>query len=665
MVRKERLELSRVAPLAPKASASTNSATFANTFRAADYTGLFQYDARPMNDPRELLDYAMQQHGNGNLGEAEKAYRALLQQDPQDPDALHYLGVIGLQVGRFEEATGLIRKAIEVRPDYAEALSNLGNGLSALGRFDEAAEALQRALDAGPESAQVLANLGSALYQQKKFREAAEVYERALALQPELAEVRRSYADSLVEIGRGSEALREINRALADGPQSLAMQVSLGVILQAVGRIDDSARCFEEILRNKPDLPAIRGNLANAYRKSARYDEALREYNKVLEAMPDSAEVHFNLGMVYQNLGDKQTALEHYEKSVEIDPDYSRGWHGISLLTRDGFTDDEIGNILRLQQSETASSEDRMRLGFALGKHYERQGRVDEASEQFLLGNRLRRESFDYDVENDLRAMDNLSAYFTASFFEQWSGAGDPSDKPIFIIGMPRSGTTLVEQILASHSTVYGAGELNLMISAIVKSFPFADSVDYTDALADASPEKFREIAATYLAGLPEVSEPHVTDKMPHNFLNVGLIRIVFPNATIIHCRRDARDTCFSIFKNFFGAVGHFYAYDLVELARYYRGYEKLMQHWESVLPGVIHTVDYETMVEDQEQTTRELLEACGLEWEDACLDFHKLKRPVATLSAEQVRQPIYKGSIAAWQNYEKMLAPLLEVLDD
>ncbi|MDX1507570.1 MAG: sulfotransferase [Woeseiaceae bacterium] len=618
-----------------------------------------------MNDPQQLLNHAMQQHGNGNLGEAEKAYRALLQQDPANPDALHYLGVIGLQVGRFEEATELIRKAVDARPDYAEALSNLGNGLSALGRFEEAADALQRALDAGPESAQVLANLGSAFYQQKKFREAAEVYERALELQPELAEVRRSYADSLVEIGRGNEALREINRALADGPQSLAMQVSLGVILQAVGRIEDSARCFEEILRNQPDLPAIRGNLANAYRKSARYDDALREYNKVLEDMPNSAEVHFNLGMVYQNLGDKQTALEHYEKSVEIDPDYSRGWHGISLVTKDGFTDDEITKILELQQSEDASNEDRMRLGFALGKHYERLGMVDDASEQFLLGNRLRRESYDYDVGNDLQAMENLAAYFTESFFEKWAGTGDDSDRPIFIIGMPRSGTTLVEQILASHSTVYGAGELNLMISAIVKSFPFADSVDYTEALAEASPEKFKEIASTYLAGLPDVAEQHVTDKMPHNFLNVGLIRVIFPNAKIIHCRRDARDTCFSIFKNFFGAVGHFYAYDLEELGRYYKGYEKLMQHWHSVLPGVIHTVDYEAMVSEQEATTRALLDACGLEWQDACLDFHKLKRPVATLSAEQVRQPIYKGSIAAWQNYEKMLAPLLRVLDD
>ena len=616
-----------------------------------------------MNDSLELLNHAMQLHGSGNLGEAEKYYRALLQQDPENPDALHYLGVIGLQVGRFEEATDLIRKAVEARPDYAEALSNLGNGLNALGRFEEAADAWQRAIDAAPASAQVLANLGSAYYQQKKFREAANVYERALELQPELAEVRRSYADSLVEIGRGGDALREINRALADGPQSLAMQVSLGVILQAVGRTEDAAQCFEEILSKQPDLPNIRGNLANAYRKSGRYDDALRELNKVLEAAPDSAEMHFNIGMVHQNLGDTALALEHYRKSVELVPTYTRGWTGISLIAPEGFTDEEVDAIRDIQNSRSATVDDQIRLGFALGRHFEKQGSVDEASEQFLLGNRLRRASFDYDVENDVRAMENLAAFFSSSTFEHWSGAGSDSNKPIFIVGMPRSGTTLVEQILASHSSVYGAGELNLMTTAIVKSFPISNDVDYTKALANAVADDFREVASKYLAGLPDVSERRVTDKMPQNFLNIGMIRIAFPNAKIVHCRRDPRDTCFSIFKNFFGSMGHFYAYDLEELARFYNAYSKLMQHWESVSLDGIHTVEYETMIEDQEGSTRALLEACELDWEDRCLDFHKLQRPVATISAEQVRQPIYKGSVAAWQKYERMLEPMLKIL--
>ena len=292
-------------------------------------------------------------------------------------------------------------------------------------------------------------------------------------------------------------------------------------------------------------------------------------------------------------------------------------------------------------------------------------GQHEKAAEQFLLANPLRRRIFDgYDVENDLRIMRNIAQGFDKAYLEQRKTTGVQEERPIFVVGMPRSGTTLVEQILASHPRVHGAGELMLLHQSILDAFPAADDNDYHAALSDATAEKFQTIANRYLDGLPDVDADRVTDKLPHNFLNIGMIRIMFPEAHVVHCRRDPRDTCFSIYKNLFGSIGHPYAYDLEELAHHHNGYAKLMQHWDKVLPGVVHTIDYEAIIDDQERTTRELLAACGLEWDPACLDFHKLSRPVATLSAQQVRQPLYRGSIGAWQNYEKMLKPLLDILE-
>ena len=616
-----------------------------------------------MNDPTELLNRALQAHGGGNLGEAERLYRTLLGADPEQPDALHYLGVIGLQVGRFDEAVELMERAVDARPDYVDAIVNLGNGYNALGRINAAIEQFERARAIAPESATTLANLGGALQQQSRHKEAAKRFEEALALQPDLVDARRSYADSLVKLGRSADAIREINQAIGTGQPSIAMQVTLGNALQSAGRLDDAIHCYESILKLEPQLGEIRRNLGNVLRMSGRYHESLAEYQKVIEQTPDSAEAHSDLALVYQEIGDKQTALEHYRKALDLDPDFAKAWHGVSVVSKEGFTDDEIQKVLDLQNSDDATDDVRVVVGFALGKQFERDGRVDEASEQYLLANSLRRASYDYDFANDRVWFDKMRDFFDESFFRKTEGAGLPDEKPIFIVGMPRSGTTLVEQILASHSRVYGGGELMLLNESIVKMLPVDDSVDYTNALANTSPEQFRALAQRYLDGLPDSAADFVTDKLPHNFLNVGLIRIIFPNAAIIHCRRDPRDTCFSIFKNLFGAHGHVYAYDLEELGHYYLAYEMLMNHWQSVLPGVIHTVDYESMIDSQEETTRALVDACGLEWEDDCLEFHKLKRPVATLSAEQVRQPIYRGSVKAWRAYEKMLAPLLKVL--
>lgn len=615
-------------------------------------------------EQQRALERALHCHSSGKLQEAEVIYRGLLNEQPEQADALHYLGVIGLQVGRVDEAVDLMRRAVEARPDYVDAVVNLGNGLQALGRFEAAAERFEHALSLGPPTAPVLANLGGALAQLGRYPDAIERYEAALELQPELVEARRSLADALLEIGRPSDAYRHITEAAATGQTSVAVQVSLGNILHALGRGQDAIECFENILKVQPDFPHVRCSKANVMRQLGQVEEAIEHYENALDQDPDYAEGHYNIGLAYQDLGEKDKALAAFRKAVTLDVNCGKAWLGISAVAKNAFDEEEVNTLLTLLQSADTASAERMGLAFALGKHFENSGRHEEAAAQYLQANSLKRAVFDYDVDKDLLAMNNLRSHFDADFLDKWRDTGFPDRKPIFIVGMPRSGTTLVEQILASHPKVFGAGELTLLARAIIETFPMPDGVDYTGVLDDASTEKFQTIATKYLGGLPNSDSEYVTDKLPHNFLNVGMIRILFPNASIVHCRRDPRDTCFSIYKNLFGAHGHFYAYDLQELARYYVGYAALMDHWENVMPGKLHTVEYETLIDSQEQTTRDLLEACGLEWHPACLEFHKTRRPVATISASQVRQPMYRGSIGAWKSYEKMLQPLLEILD-
>lgn len=532
------------------------------------------------------------------------------------------------------------------------------------GNLGEAEKLYQELLAGDPGQADALHYLGVIRLQTSHFDEAVRLIQRALDARPDYGDAMTNLGIGLNALGRFAEAVETFERALGAGTATAAVLANLGGALACIGRNEDAITRFEEALELQPELLPVRGNLANLLRQAGRFEEAVRHYEKALLQDPENVEGRYQLGVLFQDHGEKDRALAAFREVVEKDEDHAKAWHGIAAVSRNAFSDDEVSALLALAARPETSKDDRIRLGFALGRHFENTGRHEEAAAQFPDANALRRAGLDYDVNNDLRAMQNLKRCFDAAFFDAWSGAGLHDEKPIFIVGMPRSGTTLVEQILASHPEVFGAGEQMLMVNAIIAAFPILNGLDYTDALASASDEKFRTVARQYLAGLPGERAERITDKLTHNFLNVGMIRILFPNATVIHCRRDPRDTCFSIYKHLFGSESHIYAYDLQELARYYNGYTELMDHWERVLPGFMHTVQYEAIVDNQEQSTRDLLDACGLDWDPACLEFHKHERLVATISASQVRQPVYRGSIGAWKPYENMLQPLLQLLD-
>jgi tetratricopeptide (TPR) repeat protein len=317
----------------------------------------------------------------------------------------------------------------------------------------------------------------------------------------------------------------------------------------------------------------------------------------------------------------------------------------------------------KLYSADRTTSEQKMHLAFGLGKVYEELEEYQKAFQYLDEGNRLKRETFNFSIAREGEVFSAVKQASAAQTAEQASG-GDPDDTPIFILGMPRSGTSLTEQILASHPQVVGAGELRDLWQVACSLCHTQAPTEIPGCIADADQELINRLGKEYVARLRRFSDSarHIVDKMPHNFLFVGIIRRALPNARIIHCERDPVDNCLSIFKNFFVSE-HGYAYDLKELGEYYLLYQDLMQFWQERYPGVIHRLSYESMVADQENTTRALLEYCGLPWDDACLQFHKTARGVKTASSSQIRRPIYEKSVQLWKQYERELAPLLDAL--
>jgi len=415
----------------------------------------------------------------------------------------------------------------------------------------------------------------------------------------------------------------------------------------------------------QPDYAEAHNNLGNAFNEQGRLDEAIASYRQALTVKPDFAEVHSNLGFIFRQLGKMDDAIAGFRKAIALQPDYARAFKGLSMLVKYTEVDDGVHAMEYLfNQKGDISDADRINLGFALGKVFEDLGDYDKSFDFILEANLLKRKSYTYSIQKDQNLFDRIKKTFSPDFFSLHHGSGNHDRTPIFILGMPRSGTTLVEQILASHPQVMGAGELDILgklTNAICKG---AATPHLPECLLDLGRDAFESMGSDYIKKIRKYSNAaeYITDKMPHNFLHVGLIKTILPNAKVIHCMRDPMDNCFSILKTEFTGT-HEYAYNMIELGKYYNLYSDLMKHWEEVLPGFMHTLRYEEIVTDQQNQTRSLLDFCGLPWNEACLAFHKTERKVSTASLAQVRQPIYKDSVELWNRYEKQLEPLRKAI--
>jgi tetratricopeptide (TPR) repeat protein len=648
----------------------------------------------------DALMLAEQHRSAGRLDEAQALCRSILDAQPNEPDALHLLGLVALQLGeladaieqvrravklapevalyhatlgemcrfagRPEEAVAHGRRALDLKPDYPEALNNLGNALRAMNRLDEAECAVRRALEIEPRFVQAWKNLGMMLHELKRLPEAIEAYRKALAQSPNDPDTLHNMALATLGLGRLDEATELLRRALTIKKSDPKLFLHLGAMLIDQGEIEEAATALGQALALDPtshDAINLMGRVA--FRRGA-LDAGLAHYRHAVELKPDFSEAYNGMGNALHALGRFREAVDAYRNALALDPKNTSIYVNVADSKKFTEGDPQLLEMQAIERDDSLTPSERMFLHFALGKAFADLNDHARAFEHLLQGNALKRAQILYDEAATAALFERIEAMFAPALIKKKARHGERSHVPVFVLGMPRSGTTLVEQILASHPLVHGAGELTTM-EGVMRTERAADVLmSYPDFVPMFDAACVKRIGARYLAEMRRIAptgKTRVINKLPSNYLLIGLIHLALPNARIIHTIRDPVDTCISCFSKLF-TLGHNYTYDLAELGRYYRRYQKLMAHWNQVLPqGRILDVRYEDVVADLESQARRIIAHCGLDWDERCLAFHQTERPVSTPSAMQVRQPIYNKSIGRWRVYEPFLRPLLAEL--
>ncbi len=633
----------------------------------------------------------------GRLNEAEASYRRALQIKPDNAEAYNNLGITLLDMGRLEEAEGCFIRALQLKPDYAEAHNNLGITLRDRGGIKEAEASYRHALQLKPDYMEAHYNLGITLLDQGRLEEAEVCFIRALQLKPNYAEAHNNLGTTLRDMGRLDEAEASYRRVLQISPGYADAHYNLGIILRDMGRLDEAEASFLYALEIKPGYAEAHNNLGVTLYELGRLGEAEASYRRAIEINPDYAEAHNNLGNTFLDLSRFDEAEASYRRAIEIKPNlsevYSNLGSALMALGKIGEAEKFLSKAIELApgearplstallyipyrqddprfnqleavyaRRESLPLEERIKLNFAVGKAMENIGQYDKSFSAYEEGNRLHYQGHPFDEASEERFLENTCSFFTADLFNECAALAktlppiQDEPVPIFIVGMLRSGSTLIEQILSSHPAIFGAGEH----STFKETLLLRDSIKGEDDLLT-----LRKLGQAYLDRVwqfaPEAR--YITDKLPANYCHLGLIHLMLPNAKIIHSMRDPMDTCFSCYALRF-TRGHEYSYDLETLGRQYLRYKKLMQHWHNVLPpGRILDVRYEDNVADTEHEARRMLDYLGLPWDSACLKFHENSRAVHTASVTQVRKPIYSSSVARWKHFEKHLGPLLEII--
>ena len=614
-----------------------------------------------MPDSADLLAHALEYHRAGRMDEAEKIYRRILAGDARHSDSLHLLGMVEHQRGHHDAAVALIQQAIVINPRVAAFHSNLGTVFQAQGDLERAAVCFERALSLKPDWAEVMSNLGNIRMTEGRLDEAAACQERALALKPDFAEAFSNLGNVRYEQGRLNDASVLYEQALALQPDYVDAHNNLGTTLLGQDRVDQAIAHFGRALALNPNYASGHNNLGNALMREARIKDAQAHYERAIALKPDYANAYNNLGNVFKERGQFGEAAVNYERAIALQPDYAEAHLNRSELKRFTRGDADLRALESLAAGSDLPADKLLFVHFALAKALDDTGDYARAWEHLVQGNALKRRQISYQEGPALQLVERIREVFDRGRLDRLRDAGDPSAVPIFVLGMPRSGSTLIEQILASHPQIHGAGELTILEHMEIADplRPFPETVPALDRAT------LRALGATYLSRLPKLAggELRMVDKLPGNFLRIGLIRLILPNARIIHTTRNPVDTCLSCFSRLF-TNGLLFTYDLAELGRYYRAYNELMTHWKAVLPsGAVLDVSYEDVVEDLETQARRLIDYCGLAWDDRCIHFHQNGRAVRTASSVQVRQPLFRSSLGRGRHYEHGLGPLLAEL--
>jgi tetratricopeptide (TPR) repeat protein len=606
-------------------------------------------------------------HDEGKLREADGLYQFILAVMPAHHDSLFRMGMLRARAKRMNDAALLLSRAVAVKPDSVDALAGLGMALSALGRDDEALVCFQKALSINPDHAVALTAVGTSLHKRGLIEQAISHFERAIAIQPDYADAHFNLANVLQRLDRLAEAMMHYNKVLSVQPHNYAACNNLATVLQKLGHFDNAIKLYRLAFAINPEYADAYYNLGTVFLALDRNEDAIAESEKALRLDPSKAFAHNNIGVALQALGRIEDAGAAYERALQLAPREAAIHLNLGYLRRFTASDPRLAALEKLvEEMATLDAGNQISLHFALGKAYSDLSQHERSFRHLRDGNVLKRAQVMYNEKEMLGLFEGIRATFTPELMQQKSGGGHHSDTPVFVVGMPRSGTTLVEQILASHSRVHGAGEIEDFHRAMTKfRYQGGIAAEFPDFVSAMSPDDLCGLGSDYIA-LTTSAAPaaeRIVNKLPLNFKYVGLIHLALPNARIIHIRRDPVDTCFSCFSLLFTGDQSF-TYDLGELGRYYRGYAAVMEHWRSVLPpGVMIEVQYEDLVADLEGQARAIVDHCGLDWEDACLAFHKTTRLVKTASSVQVREPVYQTSVGRWRQYENFLQPLVQAL--
>jgi tetratricopeptide (TPR) repeat protein len=650
------------------------------------------------NDSRQILNEIFASIKAGTIDDAEALCRKALEKEPDDINILGMFGAILLKSGQNDEAEATLRRTIELEPRFAKPHEDLGVLYLGQSNAEKALQFLERAVALNPDEASAHRLMAVALRQLGRPAEAEAAHRRFISLAPGAdplgeAEVHRNrgnpaQAEQICQglLKREPEnigalrmlaviAMDDKRHVIAEGlfrrivslaPASAKALSDLGRCLGEQSRFPEAIEALQQATAIADSDPKVWRALGDMLAIMNRPNDALEAYERCLEVSPDELAALAGRGHMLRIVGRAEEAIATYRQAVDARPDAGDGWWNLASLHGYRFNDGNVEEMQELAASADMAPESLVSLRFALARALEQRSDYDGAWAQYSMANGLKRSQVKYDpVETEVTHR-KIRDTFTADLLGERMATPPTDQTPCFIVGMPRSGSTLIEQILASHSAVYGSGELPY-INMLTHSL----RVERDERLR--YPEVARELFETQLTGLGrsylhyaatgrDGEQPFFTDKMPANFSHVGFIHMILPHAKIIDARRHPLATCIANYRYLF-AQGKNYTYDLAELAEYYLLYDEIMQHWDEVLPGKVLHVQYEDMIGDAPGQVRRILEFCELPFEDACLNFYRSERPVNTASSEQVRQPIYDSAVEFWKNYESHLDELKEIL--
>jgi tetratricopeptide (TPR) repeat protein len=638
---------------------------------------------------------------SGQLAPALQAAEALLVEVPENRDVLYMIAVAQRYLQRIPDALATLERLERLHPTYSRLYQERGHCYVGLRQAEPAIEAFLYAVNlnpALPASWKALNGLYKMTGQAANAATAAAHVEKLAELPPEVVTATTMFADGevfpaerlirdfLLRNGHHVEAMRLLAKIglkldvlddaeiLLDGvlqlaPEYHAARHDYALVLLQRHKYVQARDEIERLLKADPDNRAFKVSYASACVGLGQHDRAVEIYRAILAENPQAPDLHLSVAHALKTLGKQQPAIDSYRAAIGVRPSYGDAYWSLANLKTYRFLDEEIAQMRAQEATPDTAPEDRFHLCFALGKALEDRAEYAESFQYYERGNALKKAAIRFKIEPLERNTRLQARVCTREFFEARRGFGATTDEPIFIVGLPRAGSTLLEQILASHSQVEGTMELPDILRLVAElqgRDPDQVNPPYPAVLASLEPEALRRYGEKYIADtrIYRTDKRRFIDKMPNNFRHIGLIHLVLPNARIIDARREPMACCFSNFKQLF-ASGQEFTYSMEDIARYYRTYVEIMHHWDTALPGKVLRIQHEDVVEDLEGNVRKLLDFCGLEFEPACLEFWKNERSVRTASSEQVRRPIFKEGLDQWRNFEPWLGPLKEALGD